>query len=122
MEVNSAENRLDTYIESYNYSRCYVLAKVEVQIYRLYPLDIFERYNEYEAELLEDLHDEGDPESPLPIEFVFSTNECSVCLSASPNILLFPCLHKTVCFQCEQASKLISCPSCREKIIRKVKI
>ena len=81
-------------------------------------------------EQIEDQYDEGDDDEdyqdihlpPPPIETPFVSDNCSVCLTAKPNIIIFPCFHQTVCFECEEAGKLTKCPSCREKIERKIKI
>ena len=85
---------------------------------------------EYEAEQVEDLYDEGDDDEGYqdnqltipPTETPFILDNCSICLTAKPDILLIPCLHKSYCSQCEEAGKLTKCPTCREMIIKKVKI
>ena len=85
---------------------------------------------EYEAEQVEDLYDEGDDDEGYqdnqsfqpPIEIPFVSDNCSVCLTAKPNILFFPCLHQSVCNECEEVGKLLKCSVCREKIERKIKI
>ena len=63
-----------------------------------------------------------DTEPSLPVETPFVTNTCSICLLEDPNIIIFPCLHQSVCLQCENKGKLTRCPTCRELIVRKVKI
>ena len=81
--------------------------------------------NQYETEELEQIYDEGDdddqPPTPL-IETPFISDNCSICLIAKPNIIIIPCLHQSVCSQCEEVGKLKNCPTCREKIERKIKI
>ena len=109
------------------YDKVTVGAKMEIKFLLFCSLNAL---TEYEAEQVEDLYDEGDDDegyqddhlpSP-PIETPFVSDECSICLTAKPNIIIIPCLHQSVCFQCEEAGKLTKCPSCREKINRKIKI
>ena len=78
---------------------------------------------------LEDQYDPGDYDSeeepaafPLPVETPFTTDKCCICLTEKPDIILVPCLHKSVCLQCEEKGKLTTCPTCRFTIIRKIKI
>ena len=84
---------------------------------------------DYEREQIDDLHDEGsgnETEEPAafscPVEASFTTDKCCICLTEKPDIILFPCLHKTVCLQCEEKGKLTKCPTCRLIINRKIKI
>ena len=86
---------------------------------------------EYEAEQLEDLHDEGDDSdegyeenltTALAFETPFVSEECTICLTAKPNIIFFPCLHQAVCHECDGTGKLFKCSVCRVKINRKIKI
>ena len=109
------------------YDKVKVGAKMEIKFLLFSSLDAL---SEYEMEQIEDLHDEGDDDegyqddnlpSP-PVESPFVSDECSICLTAKPNIILIPCLHQCVCFQCEEKGKLTRCPTCREKINRKIKI
>ena len=65
--------------------------------------------------------DNNDQLSPI-IESCFINNNCTICLSALPNILFFPCLHLATCEKCEKVGKLFKCSVCRKLIIRKVKI
>ena len=73
-----------------------------------------------------DLENQYETEEPLafslPVEIPFATDKCCICLTEKPNIILVPCLHKTVCLQCEEKGKLTTCPTCRLMIIRKIKI
>ena len=86
--------------------------------------------SEYEQEQIEDLYDEGDDDegyednqaSSQPIETPFVTDNCSICLTEKPDIIIIPCLHQSVCSQCEERGKLTRCPTCREMINKKVKI
>ena len=100
------------------YDRIFIKAIVHTKFYINRSLDL---ENQYEAEQLEDLYDEGDDEPPT-IETPFVSDECSICLTAKPNIIIIPCLHQSFCSQCEETGKLTKCPTCREKINRKIKI
>ena len=106
------------------YDEVKVGAKMEIKFITFCSLDAL---SEYEAEQLEDHYDEGDDEednllpSP-PIETPFVFDECSICLTEKPNIIMVPCLHQSVCIECEEAGKLTKCPTCREMIIKKIKI
>ena len=84
---------------------------------------------EYEREQIDDLqyhsNDSGTEEPAAfscPVETLFTTDKCCICLTEKPDIILFPCLHKTVCLQCEERGKLTKCPTCRLKITKKIKI
>ena len=84
---------------------------------------------DYEREQIDDLQyhpNDSDTEEPpsfsCPVEASFTTDKCCICLTKKPDIILFPCLHKTVCLQCEERGKLSKCPTCRLKINRKIKI
>ena len=82
---------------------------------------------EYEREQIDERYDEGiETEEPAafscPVETPFTTDKCCICLTEKPDIILVPCLHKTVCLQCEEKGKLTTCPTCRLKITKKIKI
>ena len=84
---------------------------------------------DYEREQIDDLQyypDDSDMEEPhsfsCPVESSFTTDKCCICLTEKSDIILFPCLHKTVCLQCEEKGKLTKCPTCRRKITKKIKI
>ena len=100
------------------YDEVKVEAKMEIKFLLFCSLDAL---TEYEAEQLEDLYDEGDDDD-TPIETRFVSDECSICLTAKPDIIILPCLHQSVCSQCEEVGKLTKCPTCRKKINRKIKI
>ena len=93
------------------YAKNHVKAKVNTKFYLNRSLDL---ENQYETE-------EPTPFS-LPVETPFTTDKCCICLTEKPDIILLPCLHKTVCLQCEEKGKLTKCPTCRIIIIRKIKI
>ena len=82
---------------------------------------------EYEREQIDERYDEGiETEEPAafscPVETPFTTDKCCICLTEKPEIVLVPCLHKTVCLQCEEKGKLTTCPTCRRKITKKIKM
>ena len=76
---------------------------------------------EYEREQIDEKYD-GGIGTEEPVETPFTTDECCICLTEKPDIILIPCLHKTVCLQCEEKGKLTTCPTCRLKITKKIKI
>ena len=59
---------------------------------------------------------------PVIIENSFSSDNCLICLNNKPNILNFPCLHLSLCEECEKIGRFINCSICRKLIKRKVKI
>ena len=84
---------------------------------------------EYEREQIDDLQyhpNDSDTEEPAafscPVGTPFTTDKCCICLTEKPEIVLVPCLHKTVCLQCEEKGKLTKCPTCRRMIAKKIKI
>ena len=98
-----------------DYAKNRVKAIVTTKFYINRSLDL---ENQYETEELEE-----EPEAfSLPVETPFTTDKCCICLTEKPDIILVPCLHKTVCLQCEEKGKLTTCPTCRLMIFRKVKI
>ena len=69
--------------------------------------------------------DEDEEESqmiPAIIENSFSSDNCIICLKTKPNILNFPCLHLSLCEECEKIGRFLNCSICRKEIKRKVKI
>ena len=56
------------------------------------------------------------------IEDVFKIEECSICLTNTPNIINIPCLHLTICKECEEKGKFKKCVTCRKSINRKILI
>ena len=59
---------------------------------------------------------------PTIIENGFSSDNCLICLNNKPNILNFPCLHLSLCEECEKIGRFLNCSICRKLIKRKVKI
>ena len=72
-------------------------------------------------ELMSDEEYDNDNIPPI-IENSFSSDNCLICLNHKPNILNFPCLHLSICEECEKIGRFINCSICRIKIERKVKI
>ena len=120
-DTESRENVVDELLKNNLYDRVFIKAEMSTKFYINRSLDIM---NQYEEEV-ENLFDEGYDEDESPsviVEIPFISDNCSICLSAIPNILNIPCLHLSVCSQCEEIGKLIKCSVCRKKIERKVKI
>ena len=110
------DERINNTLKNELYDKIQVEAYMEIKFLLFSSLDAL---SEYEQEQIEDLYDEGDP--PM-IESCFIYDNCTICLTTSPNILFFPCLHLATCEKCEESGKLIKCSVCREKIERKMKI
>ena len=84
---------------------------------------------DYEREQLENLeggsdsdYDSDEDETPKPVKSPFVSDTCCICLTEKPEIVLVPCLHKSVCLKCEEKGKLTTCPTCRRKITKKIKM
>ena len=80
---------------------------------------------DYEREQLEDLEADFNSDydgTPKPVETPFTNDKCCICLTEKPEIVLVPCLHKSVCLKCEKKGKLTKCPTCRHMITKKIKI
>ena len=66
-------------------------------------------------------YEDEEPSIPsVKVELPFVSDECCICLIEKPDIILFPCLHKTLCLKCEEEGKLTKCPTCRVTIDRKI--
>ena len=102
----------------------------ELSVYEIAEQHAGRPLTDYEREQLDYLHDEGsgseNEEEPTafsrPVETPFVTDKCCICLTEKPDIIFVPCLHKSVCLQCEEKGKLTKCPTCRLMIFRKIKI
>ena len=101
----------------------------ELSVYEIAEQHVGRDLTDYEIEQIDDLQyqpDDSETEEPpsfsCPVETPFTTDKCCICLTEKPDIILFPCLHKTVCLQCEERGKLSKCPTCRLIINRKIKI
>ena len=66
--------------------------------------------------------EEIEDEEKVPIEDVFKIEECSVCLTNTPNIINIPCLHLSICKECEEKGKFKKCVTCCRSINRKILI
>ena len=122
------------------YTQVKVCVAMEIRFLLFYNLDeltIYERseqimgrpLTDYEREQIDDLQyhpNDSDTEEPhsfsCPVEASFTTDTCCICLTEKPEIVLVPCLHKSVCLKCEEKGKLTTCPTCRRKITKKIKI
>ena len=126
-ERENTEQEVNNIFRNKQYDKICVEAEMEIKFLLFCSLDAL---SEYEAEQVEDLYDEGDddegyqdnPSNPPAIEIPFVSDNCSICLTAKPNIIIIPCLHQSVCSQCEEVGKLKNCPTCRKEIERKIKI
>ena len=101
----------------------------ELRVYERAEQHMGRSLTDYEREQLEDLeggsdsdYDSDDDETPKPVKSPFVTDKCCICLTEKPEIVLVPCLHKSVCLLCEEKGKLTTCPTCRRKITKKIKI
>ena len=120
-EMEDREKIVNDLLKNNLYDKVYIKAEMDIKFYIHRRLDIM---NQYEEEI-EELFDEGyddDESPPAIIESPFISDNCSICLSAIPNILNIPCLHLSVCSECKEVGKLLKCLVCRKKIERKVKI
>lgn len=55
----------------------------------------------------------------LQVDQIFTFDECVICLSGNPNILIVPCGHKCICASCSREiykEKNEKCPVCRRPI------
>ena len=70
---------------------------------------------------IEDQYEDAELPPPLvQVELPFVSDECCICLTEKTDIILFPCLHKTLCLKCEEKGKFTKCPTCRVTIDRKI--
>ena len=132
---------INSILQNELYKQVKVCVAMEIKFLLFSSLDVLTVYEiaehhvgrdltDYEREQLDYLHDEGsgseNEEEPSafshPVETPFTTDKCCICLTEKPNIILVPCLHKSVCLQCEEKGKLTKCPTCRLTITKKIKI
>ena len=121
-DTEEREREVNELLKNNLYDKVFIKAEMEIKFYKNRSLDIM---NQYETEELDEIYDEGDDDDhppPPTIETPFITDNCSICLTAKPNIIIIPCLHQSVCSQCEEVGKLKNCPTCRKEIERKIKI
>ena len=104
----------DFLTENHNLENLIIDIEMETTFYL--NLDVEENYDEDESE------NEDDIEIIPIIEDVFRIEECSVCLTNTPNIINIPCLHLSICQECEEKGKFKKCITCRKSINRKIKI
>ena len=98
------------FLSKYKDKDLHILMKMESKFYRQRVL--------HEEEFIS----EDDEEIPPIIENSFSSDNCIICLKTKPNILNFPCLHLSLCEECEKIGRFLNCSICRKEIKRKVKI
>ena len=102
-----------SFLSNYKDKELYIFMGMSSTFYRQRALrEEFENYED----------DNEENQIPVIIENSFSSNNCTVCLNNHPNILNFPCLHLSLCEECEKIGRFINCSICRRKIKRKVKI
>ena len=58
----------------------------------------------------------------VPVEDIFTEDNCLVCLENKPTILYSSCNHLVVCNECEANGKFKYCVKCREQCFRKIRI
>ena len=131
---------INSILQNELYKQVKVCVAMEIKFLLFYSLDELTAYEraeqhmgrpltDYEIEQLEDLEggsdadfNSDDDETPKPVKSPFVTDKCCICLTEKPEIVLVPCLHKSVCLQCEEKGKLTKCPTCRRMITKKIKI
>ena len=131
---------INSILQNELYTQVKVCVAMEIKFLLFYSLDELSAYEraeqhigrdltDYEMEQLEDLEggndadfDSDEDETPKPVKSPFVTDKCCICLTEEPEIILVPCLHKSVCLQCEEKGKLRKCPTCRRMITKKIKI
>ena len=146
LAISSFDNRgnqrpqINSILQHELYTQVKVCVAMEISFLLFYSLDKLTAYEraeqhmgrpltDYEREQLEDLEggsdadfNSDDDETPKPVKSPFVTDKCCICLTEKPEIVLVPCLHKSVCLQCEEKGKLTKCPTCRRMIAKKIKI
>ena len=112
---NVTEENINNMLDKYKDSQenLYLEIRMTTKFYRF--LSFYNNEDEDEDEY-------ENEEIPAIIENSFSSDNCIICLKLKPNILNFPCLHLSLCEECEKIGRFINCSICRIKIERKVKI
>ena len=134
------KQQINSILQNESYTQVKVCVAMGISFLLFYSLDDLTAYEraeqhmgrpltDYEREQLEDLEGENDAdfdsdydETSKPVKSPFVTDKCCICLTEKPEVVLVPCLHKSVCLQCEEKGKLTKCPTCRRKITKKIKI
>ena len=106
----------DFLTENHNLENFIIDIEMETSFYL--NLDVEENLSDDEVES----ENEDDKETIPLIENIFRIEECSVCLTNTPNIINIPCLHLSICQECEERGKFKKCVTCRKSINRKIKI
>ena len=122
-DTEKREKEVNELLKYNLYDKVFIRAEMDIEFFKETSLDDpfnFESENEHEnmevpAILI-------NPRPPSIIELPFISDNCAICLSAKPNILFIPCLHLSVCDDCEKTGKLFKCSVCRKEIEKKVKI
>ena len=108
---------INSILQNELYKQVKVCVAMEIKFLLFSSLDALAVYDrarpltDYEREHLEDLEGDSDfnsddDETPKPVKSPFVTDKCCICLTEKPEIVLVPCLHKSVCLQCEEKGKL----------------
>ena len=139
-ERGNPVQEINSILQNELYKQVKVCVSMDVKFFLFSSLDALTAYEraerhmgrdltDYEREQLEDLEAENDADfnsdeddTPKPVKSPFVTDKCCICLTEEPEIILVPCLHKSVCLQCEEKGKLTKCPTCRRIITKKIKI
>ena len=119
-DVEEREKIINDLLKYNLYDKVFIRAEMDIKFYKNRSLDIQNQYQDEEFD--EGYSDDDEETNPAIIESSFISDNCTICLSAVPNILNIPCLHLSVCHKCEEIGKLLRCAVCRKKIERKVKI
>ena len=119
-DVEEREKIINDLLKYNLYDKVFIRAEMDIKFYKNRSLDIQNQYQDEEFD--EGYSDDDETTTPAIIESSFISDNCTICLSAIPDILNIPCLHLSVCSSCEEIGKLLRCAVCRKKIERKVKI
>lgn len=53
---------------------------------------------------------------PSSVSQIYRLENCCVCLENKPQVILFPCKHKVLCFSCMKQIEKSQCPICMSKV------